>query len=55
MTTSNVGPRPARLVVDNDIYTVLLLIAFLFLLGGTIFVAYRAVTMFGGLLPPGGA
>ncbi len=32
----------------------LLLISFLFLLVGTIYVAYRAVTMFGGLLPPGG-
>ncbi|MEW6249392.1 MAG: hypothetical protein AB1716_02005 [Planctomycetota bacterium] len=54
MTSSNIGPRPARPAADNDIYTLLVLVAFLFLLGATIYVAYRAVTMFGGLLPPGG-
>ena len=54
MTTTPVGPRPARAVADNDVYTVLLLVAFLFLLGATIYVAYRAVSMFGGVLPPGG-
>ena len=55
MTTSSTGPRPIRAAADNDIYTMLLLIAFLFLLAGTVYVAYRAVTMFGGLLPPAGA
>lgn len=48
------GPRVTR-PTDNDIYTVLLIIAFLALLVATIYVSYRAVTMFGGLLPPGGA
>jgi hypothetical protein len=55
MTTGNVGPRPARPSADNDVYTILLLIAFLFLLAATIYVAWRAVTMLGGLLPPPGA
>lgn len=40
---------------DSDIYTVLLVLAFLALLLATVYVGYRAVTMLGGLLPPGGA
>lgn len=40
---------------ESDVYTVLLCIAFLSLLSATIYVAYRAVTLLGGLLPPGGA
>lgn len=55
MTSSNPGPRISRPAGDSDIYTVLLLVSFLFLLVATIYVAYRAVSMFGGLLPPGGA
>ncbi len=54
MTTTPLGPRPRAVAVDNDIYTVLLLVSFLFLLAATVYVAYRAVTMFGGVLPPGG-
>ena len=46
------GSRPSA---DSDIYTALLCVAFLFLLVATIYVGYRAQTLFGGLLPPGGA
>jgi len=49
------GPSSSRPTADNDIYTVLVVIAFLSLLLSTIYVAYRAITMFGTLLPPGGA
>ncbi len=53
MTTLNTGPtRGARPSAENDIYTALLCVAFLFLLVATIYVAYRAQTLFGGLLPP---
>ena len=54
MTSFSTGPR-ARPTGENDVYTVLLLVAFLFLLVATIYVSYRSVTMLGGLLPPGGA
>ena len=55
MTGMSTGPRSARPSGENDVYTALLLVAFLFLLVATIYVGYRSVTMFGGLLPPGGA
>ncbi len=54
MSTTNLGPRITR-SAENDVYTVLLLIALVALLAAIIYVAYRAVTMFGGLLPPTGA
>jgi hypothetical protein len=40
---------------DNDIYTALQLIAFLFVLTATIYVAYRGAALFGGVIPPGGS
>ncbi len=46
------GSRPGG---QMDVYTALLLVAFLFLLAATIYVSYRSVAMFGGLLPPPGA
>ena len=46
--------RGASAPADNDIYTGLLLAAFLSLLASLIFVGYKAVTLFGTLLPPGG-
>lgn len=55
MSILNTGPRSSRPGGETDVYTVLLLVAFLFLLVATIYVAYRSVTLFGGLLPPGGA
>jgi hypothetical protein len=47
--------RPAGVRAENDIYTVLMCIAFLFMLVATIFVGYRVVTLFGSVLPPGGS
>jgi hypothetical protein len=55
MTNMTTEPRMGRSGGESDIYTALLLVAFLFLLAAVIYVAYRAVTMFGSLLPPGGA
>jgi hypothetical protein len=55
MTMMSTGPRPSRPSGEADVYTALLLVACLFLLIATIYVAYRSVTLFGGLLPPGGA
>jgi hypothetical protein len=45
----------SRSSADNDIYTALILVAFLFVLTATIFVGFRAQTLFGTLLPPGGS
>ncbi len=45
-------PRPSA---DNDVYTVLVLVSFLSMLGATLFVAYKSVSMFGSMLPPGGS
>ena len=47
--------RAVRPVAENDIYTGLLFVALLFVVFATIFVGFKAVTLFGGLLPPGGA
>ncbi len=55
MTSAGSGPRLGRPSGESDIYTVLMAVAFLFLLAATIYTAYRAISMFGGLLPPGGA
>jgi hypothetical protein len=55
MTGMSTGPRTSRPSGENDVYTALLLVAFLFLFVATVYVGYRSVTMFGGLLPPGGA
>lgn len=55
MTGMSTGPRPSRPVGESDVYTGLLAISFLAMLAATIYVAYRAVTQLGGLLPPGGA
>ncbi|MBI5863560.1 MAG: hypothetical protein HZB38_03425 [Planctomycetes bacterium] len=46
------GPRPTA---DNDIYTALQLVGFLFVLTATIYVAYRATSLFGSVIPPGGS
>jgi hypothetical protein len=44
--------RPAA---ENDVYTALIFVALLFVLVATIYVATRAQTLFGTLLPPGGS
>ena len=50
------GPgRPARPASENDIYTALMAIAALSLLGALIYVAVRASSAFGSLLPVGGS
>ncbi len=43
------GPR-----AENDVYTALLVVAFLFALAATILVIYKAQVLFGWLLPPAG-
>lgn len=55
MAKSNPGPaRPTGIAAESDIYTVLLLVSSLSLLGAVIFVAVRATAAFGSFLPPGG-
>jgi hypothetical protein len=53
-TSSGIGgpPRPAA---ENDVYTALVVVSFLFVLAATIYVGFRAQTLFGTLIPPGGA
>lgn len=51
---TNPGGGPQRTSGDNDVYTALTVVAFLFVLFALIYVAYRAQTLFGSLLPPGG-
>jgi len=58
MAKANIaGPgRPAaRLEPESDIYTVLMAVAFLFVLVATTYVGYRAISLFGTLLPPPGS
>lgn len=40
---------------ENDIYTALMAIAFLFVLTAVVFVGAKALALFGTLLPPGGS
>ncbi len=54
MTTMSTGPIRTAPRADNDIYTALVVIAFCFVLAATIYVAYRAQTMFGSIFPLGG-
>jgi flagellin-like protein len=53
ISTSGSGlSRPSG---ESDIYTALIVVAFLFVLVATIYVGYIAQTYFGTLLPPGGS
>ena len=54
-TISTPSPGLSRPIAENDVYTVLIVVAFLFVLTATIYVGYRAQTLFGTLLPPGGS
>jgi hypothetical protein len=54
MTSFSTGPKAPKAAAESDVYTALLCVAFLALLAATIYVGYRAMTLFGGLLPPGG-
>ncbi|NLF32434.1 MAG: hypothetical protein GX591_16280 [Planctomycetes bacterium] len=54
MTQMNTpGAGRMRPSAESDIYTVLVLIGLLSMLIETIYVGYRAMTLFGSLLPPG--
>ena len=56
MTTMSSGPgRGARSKAENDIYTVLMLVAFLFVLAATVYVGFRAFTLFGNVIPMPGS
>lgn len=54
-STSPAGARSSGPRAENDIYTALIFIAFLFVLIATIYVAFKATTLFGSLVPPGGS
>ncbi len=54
-TTPPSAGRSSGMRAENDIYTVMMLISFLFVLSATIYVAVKATTLFGSLLPPGGS
>ena len=43
--------RSTRLSAENDIYTALMVVAFLFVLAAAIYVGYRAQVLFGTLVP----
>lgn len=47
-------PRLPRPDAESDVYTALLLVALLFILAGTAYVGYKAQTLFGTIIPPGG-
>lgn len=52
---STLGTGSSRPSAENDIYTALVIVAFLFVLVAATYVGYRAQTLFGTLLPPGGS
>lgn len=56
MSTFNSPTNPSRGgPAENDIYTVLMVISFLTVLIATIYVGYRAQTLFGSVFPPPGS
>jgi len=55
MSQMSTGGGVARPSAENDVYTALTVVAFLFVLIATIYVGYRALALFGTLLPPGGS
>ncbi len=55
MATTSTGPRTvSRPRAENDIYTALMVVGFFFSLAGLIFIAFRAYSLFGTLVPPPG-
>jgi hypothetical protein len=54
-TMSTPGAGLSRPSAENDVYTALIVVAFLFVLTATIYIGYRAQTLFDTLLPPGGS
>ncbi len=56
MTMASPGPvRTPRTKADNDVYTVLVIVSFLFVLAATLYVGFRALELFGTVLPPPGS
>lgn len=55
MSLINTPNSPRSSSSDSDIYTVLMVVAFLFTLIATIYIGFRAQTLFGSLIPPGGS
>jgi hypothetical protein len=57
MATPSSGPGrgAARSAAENDVYTVLMAVAFLFALVALVYVGYRAISLFGSVLPPPGS
>jgi len=57
MAKSETGPGRAvsRPSAENDIYTAVMAVAFLFVLTATLYVGFRAMSLFGSLLPPPGS
>lgn len=56
MAAPSTGPaRTSRPAADNDVYTALMVVAFLFVLAATLYVGTRAMILFGSLLPPPGS
>ena len=47
------GSGPSR-SAENDVYTALVFVGFLFLLIATVYVGWRAATQLGSILPPPG-
>lgn len=55
-TLGTPGPgRGARPAPENDIYTALMVVAFLFVLAAAVYLGYRAEQLLGTLLPAGGS
>ena len=56
MTRVSSGPSGgSQARADNDVYTVLVLVSFLFVLAETLYVGFRAVELFDTILPPPGS
>ena len=56
MTQMNTpGGLSGQRASENDVYTVLMLVATLFTLTATIYIAYRTATFFGSVFPPHGS
>ena len=49
---SGQGYRPKA---DSDVYTALMIVAFLFVLTATLYVGFRTLELFGTILPPPGS
>jgi hypothetical protein len=52
--STGTGRTITRPKAENDIYTALMVVAFLFGLAATLYVGFRAMSLFGTLVPPPG-